>query len=84
MSTLKVNSMKVLSRKTSSVWHYCTPVSRTIAKCDLCKKLLSYSTSTSNLRKHFVRIHPELRTSDGKLKEPDVSAVAVHYFLSIL
>lgn len=45
-------------KKTSHIWNFFTPQDDTKAKCNLCKQIISYKTSTSNLKRHFERKHP--------------------------
>jgi hypothetical protein len=46
-------------RKRSEVWNYFTIAdhNKTLAKCDLCKQILSYKSSVSNLKKHIQKKH---------------------------
>ncbi|XP_053616407.1 uncharacterized protein LOC128678692 isoform X2 [Plodia interpunctella] len=65
----------------SSIWNYYKKLDliEKLAMCLVCKKQLSYKSSTSNLKKHLNRKHPNLKfenddkrvilSSDGKLYE---------------
>ncbi|KOC59890.1 hypothetical protein WH47_02911 [Habropoda laboriosa] len=45
----------------TDVWSFLTPVSNTgYATCKICKKKLSYKTTTSNLKKHLSAVHPTI------------------------
>ncbi|KAI8427267.1 hypothetical protein MSG28_014860 [Choristoneura fumiferana] len=47
----------------SAIWPYfrVTDAAGKAARCLVCKKLLSYNTGTSNLRKHLMRKHPLIK-----------------------
>lgn len=62
-------------RKTSEVWNYFTPEeSDYIATCHICKKKFRYRTSTTNLKKHFVKKHPEYLSSGSHVVPMDQDA----------
>lgn len=44
-------------KKTSNIWQHFSVIGSNFATCDICKKKLSYKTSTTNLRKHLNNIH---------------------------
>lgn len=50
--------MDFLKRKSSKIWNFFTPVDDVSAKCDICKNVVSYKTSTTNLKRHMARKHP--------------------------
>ncbi|XP_072376816.1 uncharacterized protein [Diabrotica undecimpunctata] len=61
---------EVSTKKRSSVWKYFTTVPFSdISRCNLCQTKMTYkSGTTSNLRKHLARKHPELSTNkDGSI-----------------
>lgn len=47
--------------KKSCMWEHFDQIDNTQAKCFICKCLVSYKSSTSNLRKHMNRKHPTVR-----------------------
>ncbi|XP_054013907.1 uncharacterized protein LOC128895385 isoform X2 [Hylaeus anthracinus] len=45
----------------SDVWNFFVPVNNTgYATCKICKKKLSYKTTTTNLKKHLCSVHPTI------------------------
>ncbi|XP_045781443.1 uncharacterized protein LOC123878317 isoform X3 [Maniola jurtina] len=47
--------------KVLSIWNHFTPTEcKYFAECNHCKKVLSYRTTTANLKKHLTRAHPEI------------------------
>jgi hypothetical protein len=60
--------------KISSLWSYFISTDNNFAKCDICGKKCSYSSTTSNLRKHIERIQLASNLQEGKLNiiQPDV------------
>lgn len=49
-----------MNRRSSPVWNFFSIANATTytAKCNLCKSIMSYKTSVSNLKKHLLRKHP--------------------------
>ncbi|XP_074034348.1 E3 SUMO-protein ligase ZBED1-like [Leptinotarsa decemlineata] len=45
------------------------------AKCNLCNHILSYKTSTSNLKKHMVRLHPLVNVEMNENQGPRLQKV---------
>lgn len=50
--------MDFLKRKSSKIWNFFTPIDHVSAKCDICKNVVSYKTSKTNLKRHMDRKHP--------------------------
>jgi len=44
-------------RRSSDIWQHFTKIDSILAKCDICKKMYSYKTSVTNLKKHFHHAH---------------------------
>lgn len=53
-------------KRTSYIWQHFTKVDSSFAKCDICKRNLSYKTSVTNLKKHLNNAHL-LYTYDTKV-----------------
>lgn len=53
-------SKKMPKQKSSFLWQYFHPSSTDKACCNLCKQNFSYKTTTTNLKKHIERRHPNL------------------------
>ena len=55
------------SKKRSPVWKYFTKNadSNKFATCNICKKILSFYGSTTNLKQHLIRIHPLIKIDDN-------------------
>lgn len=54
-------------RRTSDIWKHFSKVDSSIAKCDICKKMYSYKTSLSNLKRNlnngrFIYLYTETDT----------------------
>ncbi|XP_050314913.1 E3 SUMO-protein ligase ZBED1-like [Anthonomus grandis grandis] len=45
-------------QKTSDIWNFFTPDVDHYAKCNICKKIISYKPTNSNMRKHIKTNHP--------------------------
>lgn len=56
-----MSSTKLSANRKSPMWQFFTTVDESLAKCDLCKKTVSYKTSISNLKKHMIRMHPTVK-----------------------
>ncbi|XP_072400230.1 zinc finger BED domain-containing protein 4-like [Diabrotica undecimpunctata] len=50
-------------KKTAHIWKFFTPQDQANAMCNICKQVLSYKTSTTNLKRHFERKHPLVKLS---------------------
>lgn len=48
------------------MWNFFTMVNENYAKCDICKKMVSYETSISNLKRHMLRMHPTVNNNITK------------------
>lgn len=57
--TLVETRKKGLDKKTSPLWQYFTSIDSIVAICNLCSKEIRYHCSTSNLRTHLSRKHPD-------------------------
>lgn len=65
-------------KKTSYIWKFFTPEDDVKAKCNLCKQVVSYKTSTTNLKRHFERKHPLVKlTPDSTVQRSNVPGAAV-------
>ncbi|XP_076286885.1 E3 SUMO-protein ligase ZBED1-like [Lasioglossum baleicum] len=49
-----------MQTRCSDVWNFFTPANSGYAICNVCKKKLSYKTTTSNLKKHMGAVHPTI------------------------
>lgn len=58
-------------RRRSSLWNHFTQISgnNSQAKCDLCSHVLSHKSSISNLRKHLLRKHPEIKVQNHQMSK---------------
>lgn len=54
-------------RKTSAIWRFFDPLTQSSAKFNLCKSILSYKGSTSNLKKHMQRKHYTVNLNTNEL-----------------
>ncbi|CAH1104553.1 unnamed protein product [Psylliodes chrysocephalus] len=65
---------KTSRRKPSQIWKYFTKknVGEYVAYCNICKKELGYRSTTSNLKKHLDRKHPQIKLvkSEVELEKP--------------
>lgn len=52
--------------KTSDIWNFFTQDCDQFAKCNICKKKISYKTTNSNMRKHMKTNHPTVLISSCK------------------
>lgn len=48
------------NNKKSPIWNFFSVVDAYNAKCTVCRQILSYKSSISNLKKHFNRKHPTI------------------------
>lgn len=53
--------MNSLKRKSSPIWNHFTPIDNVKAKCDICRQVLSYKSTTATLKKHIERKHPTVQ-----------------------
>ena len=53
-------------KKRSVVWSYFSPIDKLTARCQVCDKIVSHCSNTSNLFKHLKTTHPESHTELGK------------------
>lgn len=51
-------------KKTSFLWKFFSQEKDSKAVCNLCKQVMSYKTSTTNLKKHLERKHPLVQLSN--------------------
>lgn len=56
----------------SVIWALFTKTSNNEAKCCICKKTLKYYGSTTNLKKHMIRIHP-IQYNKAIATEPEIT-----------
>lgn len=61
-----------MSKKTSFVWNFfhIKDNEKQMAECDLCRTLLCFKSSVTNLKKHLQRKHPTI-----KLNVPEKSKI---------
>lgn len=45
--------------KKSAMWNFFTKIDHLMASCQICDKVIKWGGSTTNLKQHIIRIHPE-------------------------
>ncbi|XP_054012802.1 E3 SUMO-protein ligase ZBED1-like [Hylaeus anthracinus] len=66
-----------MSIRGSDVWNFFVPVSNTgYATCKICKKKLSYKTTTTNLKKYLCSVHPTISLAWRQKTQPQSSQSA--------
>lgn len=55
--------------KTNDIWNFFSAENDEYAKCNICKKKISYKTTNSNMRKHMKCTHSTVKIDSSKNKE---------------
>lgn len=65
-------------QKTSFIWNFFSEKrgSDSLALCDICKQVLSYKSSSNNLRKHMIRKHPLVNINPVENEEKKTVTIA--------
>ena len=76
-----------INKKKSAIWDHYTITTNDKAQCKICKNLLSFKTSTTNLRKHYDHKHHTVKigstATNKNNNSSNINESQQHVFFSI-